>query len=286
MTGTSLVTYEQKWEDRAEKAVASEPLTGGQWLSVKGGQLMIGEQALPGNQAALIVLDSVKENTYYGARFDPDAPLPPICYALARDADDLFPHVDMQKDMSYFYPQHWSGVEGKSDPLGCQGCPMNEWGSAAQGRGKACQNRRRLSVIPAGYYTAKRGSRDMDLTLMDDEKHFKLAELAFFKLPVTSVANWSKYVNQLSGSVRRPPYGVVTRVFLEPHAQHQYEVCFEMIDVVPDYLADIIMDRNDAAQQMPLLGYQPPDAERLAKNKAGSVRGGGGSFRQGSGGRR
>lgn len=280
MTGTSLVTYEQKWEDRAAKQVASEPLTGGQWLSVKGGQLVIGEQAMPGNQALVVVIDSVFENTYYMGRFDADAPLPPTCYALSRSGEELFPHLDMQKDMGYFFPQHWAGAPGQSPVLGCQGCPRNEWGTADQGRGKACQNRRRLTIIPAGWYEPIKGSRDFKLNLFDDVKAFQTSDIAFFKMPVTSVSNWSKYVNSLAASVRRPSYGVVTRIYLENHAAHQYEVCFELVDVIPDQFADAIMDRNDAAVQMPLLGYQPPDPERLAK-AAGSVRGGGGGFRQG-----
>jgi hypothetical protein len=265
MTGTALATYDEKWAGLAEKAAASEPLSSGTWLTARGGQLTIGEQSLPGNQAAVIVLDSYRENTFYGGRFDPDAPLPPICYALGRDGAGMFPHLDMQKDLSYFKPQNVSGGQ----VMGCEGCPMNEWGSAAQGRGKACQNRRRLVVIPAGYYTPRHGSRDFDLNLFDDPKHFQQAEIAYFKLPVTSVSNWAKYVNQLATGVRRPPFGVVTRIHLEPHQQHQYEVCFEMVDTIPDDFADMLMDRHDAAERLPLVGYNPPDAERLQHKHSG-----------------
>lgn len=270
MTGTALVNYEDRYAQDAKKVAESEPLSGGTWLSARGGQLMIGDQALPGAQAAVIVVDSVRENTYYGAKYDPDAPLPPTCYAMGRDADALFPHLDMQKAMDYFQPQHIAGGQ----VMGCEGCPMNEWGSAAQGRGKACQNRRRLTVIPAGFYVPKPGSRDFTLELFDDPQHFRAAELAYFKLSVTSVSNWAKYVNQLAANVRRPPYGVVTRLHIEPHQKHQYEACFDLIDLVPEQLADAIIQRHDAAEQMPLLGYQAPDAERLQKAAAGGLRGG------------
>lgn len=277
MSSTALTTYSEKWEQKADRAVEFEPLLTGQWLSVKGGQLMIGDVALPGNQACMIVLDSVFENTYYGKRYDQDNPMPPICYAMARPGQELFPHIEMQKD-PYFEPQHWDGQY----VAGCQGCPMNEWGSADQGKGKACQNRRRLTVIPAGQYLPKKGSRDFDLELFDDAKTFQSVEEAHFKLPVTSVGNWAKYVNQVAGAVRRPPAGVITRVYVEPHPTFQYTVCFEMIDIVPDEFAEVIMARNEAAEKVPLVGYQAPDAERLAKQKNGSVRGGGGGFRQGA----
>lgn len=273
MTGTSLVTYEQKWADAAQEAVANEPTTGGSWLTARGGQLIIDDQALPGNQAAVIILDSIRENTYYGEQqYDPQNPLPPVCYAMARDNDPMFPHTDMQQDLTYFTPQH-------RDPqtaavLGCDGCPRNEWGSATQGKGKACQNRRRLVMIPAGYYAPRPGSNDFDLNLFDDAEHFERADLTSFKLPVTSVGNWSKYVQKLAANVRRPPYGVVTRVFVQPHQKHQYEVQFDLIDMVPDSMAELVMGRNAAARQMPLSGYNPPDPERRAAAAPTAFRGG------------
>lgn len=259
MTGTAITTYEERWAQEAKAVAAAEPLTSGTWLSAKGGQLAIGEQTLPGAQAAVIVIDSVRENTFYGARYDAENPLPPLCYALARDLDVMFPHVDMQKDLSWFKPQHVRNGQ----VMGCEGCPLNEWGSADQGRGKACQNRRRLTVIPAGFYTPKRGSRDFDLQLFDDPAHFRTAEVAYMKLPVTSVVNWTKYVNQVSQNVRRPFFGVVTRLHVEPDAKTQYNIQFEMIDLIPDGpLADIVMDRYGQEKSRQLIGYAPPTEEQ------------------------
>jgi hypothetical protein len=64
------------------------------------------------------------------------------------------PHPSMQADAN-FQPQ--------SDL--CKTCEHNQWGSADKGRGKACQNRRRLTMIPAGVFMPKRGSRDFDLEI-------------------------------------------------------------------------------------------------------------------------
>lgn len=270
MTGTALQNYDEKWAQEAQAATKAEPLQAGSWLSTKGGMLAIGDVVLPGAQAAVIVIDGVRENTYYTSKYDPDAPMPPTCYALGRDVDPMFPHLDMQKDLTYFHPQHW--VDGQVQ--GCDGCPMNRWGSADQGRGKACQNRRRLTVIPAGFYTPRRGSRDFDLTLFDEEAHFAKADTAFLRLPVTSVNTWSKYVNQVATVQRRPPHGVVTRISVEPHATYQYELFFEPIELVPDGLAEVIMERHRLAQEMPLLGYDAPDTNAQPKQaRSGSVRG-------------
>lgn len=270
-TGTAVATYQERWEQDAQRAKEAEPLQGGTWLSAKGGQLTYGEEVLPGAQAALIVLDSIAENTFYRGRFDAENPLPPICYALGRDGETMFPHLEgMKQDMTYFMPQHF--VNGQ--PAGCDGCPMNEWGSAEEGRGKACQNRRRLVVIPAGYYQPRPGSRDFDLHLFEDPKHFQAVEAASFKLSVTSVKNWANYVHQLAAVHRRPPHGVVTRMAIVPHQKHQHEVIFEPIELVPDRLAEVIISRHDAMKELPFQPYLAPTPQERQGNVRGGFRGG------------
>src|SRR5690606_24918183 len=107
MTGTALTTYDDRWAQDAQKAAAAEPLQAGTWLSAKGGQLSIGQEVLPGAQAAVIVLDSHAENTFYGSRYDSENPLPPVCYAMGRDGEAMYPHLEgMKKAMDYFMPQH------------------------------------------------------------------------------------------------------------------------------------------------------------------------------------
>ena len=255
--GKQITTYDKVWAEQAERSAAQEQLVSGAVLSARGGTLQVGEEVLPGNQACVIVLDSVFENTYYEGKFDPDNPMPPVCYAFGRGVDgqeEMAPHESMQSDLSYFKPQHDS----------CKGCPKNEWGSADQGRGKACQNRRRLALIPAGYYQAKRGSRDFDLQIFDDPKHFQTADIVMAKLPVMSVKNWSKYVNQIATNFHRPPHGVITRISLVPDPQSQFRFEFELIEELPDELAQVIMDRHDAAVKQAFQGYKPPQ-ERAPK---------------------
>lgn len=263
MTGTALVSIADRWATEAVAAAAEEPVTGGVWLSTQGGILAIGDEDMPGNQAYVIVLDSIRENTYYPGKFDAKVKNPPVCYAFGRgaDADEMGPHPSMQVDLEYFQPQNDT----------CQGCPMNEWGTADTGKGKACQNRRRLTLIPAGVATPIKGSRDFEVDLFDDPAHYQTADVAYLKLPVTSTKEWAKYVTQLSASVRRPPHGVLTRIWLEPNANDQYHVRFEMVEEVPDELAQIIMDRHDAVIGQEFTGYQPP--QEVEQPVAGSLKG-------------
>lgn len=267
--GNDIVNYDELYARRAQQATQGEQLRQGTFISTRGGVMALGEEQMPGAQVCVIILDWVRENTLYTERYNPDSPMPPICYAFARgpqEEEEMGPHHSMQADLTYFEPQ-------AND---CRSCPHNAWGSAEKGRGKACQNRRRLTMIPAGIFMPKRGSRDFDLDLFDDPKHFETADTAFMKLPVTSVENWGKYVNQVGQMMNRSPDGVITRIFLEQHPKYQYTVNFELIEKVPNELVQIIMRRADLAQQQQIEGYLPPreDAPQQAPGQGGgSLRG-------------
>jgi hypothetical protein len=250
---TALVPISQQWADQAQQAQHEEPTVEGLWVSTRGGILSIGDEELPGNQMYVVILDHYRENTYFPERWSAELASPPKCYAFGRggDADEMGPHPSMQASLApdgYFEPQNDT----------CQGCPMNEWGTADTGKGKACQNRRRLILLPAGYCSPKRGSRDFDVELFTDPAHYKTADEAQLKLPTTSSKEFSKYVSQIGAQFSRPPHGVITRLYLEPHAKDQFHVRFEMVEEVPDDLAQIVMDRNAACREREFRGYMPP----------------------------
>lgn len=262
-----LVDISKKWEAQAAKAAAEVPATGGTFLSTKGGILKFGDEVMSGNQACVIILDAILENTCYEGKFDADNPAPPRCYAFARTDPEsmkaMGPHPSMELFPDYFIPQSED----------CASCPLNEYGSGDTGRGKACQNRARLALLPAGFYEAKKGSRDFDLEIFNDPAHFKTADIAHIKLPVLSVKNYFKFVSDVAAAHRRPPHGVIARIFLEQDEKAQFKVHFEMLEEVPDELAEIVMARNEEAMVQKIGGYQPPQEKDKKQEKPGSLRG-------------
>lgn len=255
--------YEQQWAEQAAALAVNERVSGALTFTTKGGQLALGEEIMPGNQICVIVLDFVRLNTYYGNTYDADTPLPPVCYAVGKSEEEMGPHHTMQQDMSYFKPQNDPMLYGS-----CHTCALNQWGSADQGRGKGCQNRRELVLLPAGFYQPRPRSRDFDLQLFDDPVHFQTADTARIRLPVTSVNNWARFVNAVSAQFRRPPAGVLTRIYLEPDQKTQYKVNFEVIEAVPDTLAGIVIHRQQQAMQVPHPGFAPPEATSARQPRA------------------
>lgn len=253
-----LVTYEEKWATAGRAFVERERATTAS-LSISGGVLKLGDDEIEGNQLCAIILDSVFINSYYDQKWEPgQTTLPPKCFAIAVDDEDLAPHPAMEGS-SYFVPQHGQ----------CAGCAFNEYGSADTGRGKACGNRRRLAIIPAGFYEKRKGSRsEFDVEIITDEAHYKTADMLQLTLPVTSGKEYAKYVKNAMSEFGRPPFGLVTRIYIEHGGQNQFTVKFETLDALPNEFFDIIMPRHEAARKEIMEPYQEPDAEALEKPRA------------------
>jgi hypothetical protein len=153
---------------------------------------------------------------------------------------------------------------------------MNEFGSAETGRGKACRNTRRLAMIPAGTF-----NQAGKLELIEDEEHYETTAVGFMKLPVTSVKGYASFVKQVAGALRRPPFGIVTKVKVVPDPKSQFKVVFETIMNVPDELMGAIMKRHEEAKSTIDFPYQPNDEEnappkrgsRAAQKPVGKARG-------------
>lgn len=264
---TALVKWDEELAKQAEIAAGMEANTGGgQFFSTKGGILSWQDAPLPGNQMAVIVLDSILENVYYEGRYDPDVPQRPICFAFGRDEKTMQPH-----QIVIGASNQQCGASGQ-----CAGCEMNEFGSAETGRGKACRNTRRLAMIPAGTF-----NQAGKLELIEDEEHYETTAVGFMKLPVTSVKGYASFVKQVAGALRRPPFGIVTKVKVVPDPKSQFKVVFEPIMNVPDELMGAIMKRHEEAKSTIDFPYQPNDEEnappkrgsRAAQKPVGKARG-------------
>ncbi len=257
--GTAVALNEERWRAAAQEFRAKEPETSTSFFSTRGGVFRVGDDEL-GTEICVVTVDAIWENTYYEGRYNPEEQNAPKCYAFGRTDEEMVPHETMQRHPEYFEPQAET----------CATCDWNKWGSAAQGSGKACQNRRRLAMLPAGLYGEDESGRTLDI--YDTPEHYASADQVTLKLPVTSVKNWRKYVNKLADTVGRPPYGVITRVFLVPDANDQFHVNFEMVELLPDELFDTIQARHEQIAPTMAKAYSPPSEDGGPKRGKGTLR--------------
>lgn len=229
------VSYDEELARQAEAYKSNEAASAsGQFISFKGGVITYRGAQIEGNKLDVIILHSIFENAYYAQDFDPNSPQAPDCYAYGNTQEELKPH-ELAKHR-----------EGDDNGL-CAACWANGWGSDPKGgRGKACRNTRRLAVLSA--------PSNLDVN------HIQKSEVAFIKLPVTSVPTYSSHVMQIADILKKPPFGVITRLSTVPDQKSQFKVQFELIQEIKDKeMLMALMDRQKAAKSAIMFPY--PDIE-------------------------
>ncbi|MBI1316386.1 hypothetical protein GC167_05940 [bacterium] len=282
-----MVNYDARMAADAEALAKQDRGGDGTFLSTRGGILALGEEQLPGNQVACVIVDSVLENSYYSQAYDPNNKMPPTCYAYTRgEPEEMMPHLEtMAKDQEYFVPQNMAD-DGQGGFIigGCKGCPMDEYGSAMRngqpGRGKACKNTVRLALLPAGLYQQAPNRRDWELGLHDDPQHYLSSDVVFLSVPPTSLGAWKNYKKMLRVQHARAPYGAVTRVFLQQDPVKQFTVNFELIELASPEMLQGIVPRVDELLVEPFKGHEAPQADQQPPAAAQGRFGVGGNFRR------
>lgn len=274
-TGTAVANLD---EELAALAGKSATLTssggGGRFFSTKSGVLQFDDTPLPGNQMCVIIAAWCLENVYYADDYDADNRTPPACFAFSKDTEDkdeMAPHLDVDKEDIF---------ERQSDK--CDGCPQNEFGSAKRGRGKACSNRRRLAVIPAGTYKSAGRNGGYELELINDLDHFSSAEEAYLKVPVMSGKGFDAYVRELKDQFSKPGFCFYTRIWLSPDPKSQFKINFELIEPVENEMLPVLMQRYkkiNEAIDFPYAAFTP-DEEEAPKPASKKLAGKGGAARK------
>jgi len=257
-TGKEVINYDERLAALAEESAGMEARVGGggSYISIRGGNFTFREEIL-GNPFQCVVLEHCLDNAYYVGGFDPDNPSSPVCFAVARGAEeDLAPHEDAPEPQSEL----------------CIDCPQNEWGTADTGRGKACKNGRRLALLH-----------------MDDLENggVEEAEVAMLRVPPTSLKYWASYVKKLTRTMKLPPLAVVTEMELVMDSEYP-EIKFSFVGAVEgkEQIAALLAKRDEIIEDltMPydLTNYIPPEERNKPKRRgpANKARSAGGKARR------
>jgi len=231
-TGKSLVKWDEQLANLAKDATKGMDLPTAKFVSIKSGQLSFAGAKMPGNELRAVILGWVYENQYYDEDYNPEVPQTPGCYAFGTDHDTMAPHANAER------PQAEA----------CAGCPLNEFGSAENGKGKACKNVVRLAMI------AENDMEDLDA-----------AELVYMKVPVMSVKNFTMYAKKtVAQALGRPYWAVVTQITVEPDSKSQFRVNFTVAEQIED--SDLFEPLKDLWEKtMEGIAFPYPKAEAREK---------------------
>lgn len=217
--GTAVVLWEQEMRAAATKQSSAEKAWGGGFGQIKitGGRMSIDGEYIPGDALDVVVLTSVHLNEYYATAFDSQNPTVPACFAYGDETLDdpeaeMVPVADDVDDLQL--------IDSDGESVGkCEGCWANQMGSADTGKGKACKNVRRLLVMTEDGLSS---AEDLDA-----------AEVRSINIPVMSVRNWVKYMQDVLGAeLERPYFGVVTTISLVPDPRSQFKVQFAFKELI------------------------------------------------------
>jgi len=219
MSGTDIATQIQKQiAEQSENLADSLPQPAGFNISTEGKMFTLPNGRSEPGPLNVVILDFVNFYAYYIDDWVPGVYSPPVCWALARKVKELAPSENVEK-------------KNKQNDL-CFNCPMNQYKSAANKRGKACTNYARLAVVPA------------------NPKHGN--DVMILKVAPKGLTGWAAYVERINIATNSTPIAVVT------------EISFNKNEVYPNLLFnDIGKNENlDAcyplhAEAQPLLWSEP-----------------------------
>jgi hypothetical protein len=188
-------------------------------------------QPYPYFDCVILAMHDKTSKMFYSGTYNEDSAGAPICTSLNSDKPD-------------------AGVAEPQSPS-CGICKNNVWGSAANGgRGKACQDHRKLAVLIMPYMTTHVLEKP-------------LLEPVYFKVPPASLKPLKIYGDSL---VHRgvPHEAVITRITFVPGKQ--FEMKFDLKQPLTDAEAPVVLPLVDDPQTKNIIGntgaaiYEEEDA--------------------------
>lgn len=226
------------WREQAKKSISTSrqalaklPQMGGNFISFRGGALSVGGNPID-NPSPIVLLAHGFERTYYSKPFDPNNTESPDCYSY----DDEKPHE--------------KSAVPQSDA--CGNCRWSEFGSSANGKGKACREGARLAFIHAD--------------ILDKGPE------AIMAVPIwqarLSVLNAKTFRTAIEASFgdHTPTWKSVIEMSNRPDPKSQYAVSFIARPMDNEDLLDFISARVNEAEKLLVQPY--PEFEEAPAAKA------------------
>lgn len=231
------VSYAEQLAKEADAIGKRIAAPSGDRIRFNGNQSFITPDGLEGETLEVVIVDFVSSNMFYDGPYDKDNPAPPACFAIGAEPSMLVPS---------------SNSPGKQADT-CTVCPMNQFGTATNGKGKACKNTRLIAVSPVSALDSP------------DEP----APLWIMSIPPTSLKAFDAYVHSLSAKHRLPPVGVVTQITLDGSSQYASPRCSLVRPLANDELKVFMERRQEASDRL----HTEPDVSTYVPPKRATGRG-------------
>lgn len=230
------VNYEAQIAKEASEITRRISAPSGDRIRFNANKAFITPDGMEGDTLEVVIVDFVSTNLFYDGPFDRDNPQPPACFAIGPEPSLLVPSPNSPAK--------------QADT--CTACPNNQFGSAPNGKGKACKNTRLLALMP----------------VLDDPK--AEAPIWILSVPPTSLKAFDSYVHGLATKHKTIPVGVVTNITLDPGNSFA-SPRFDVARPLKGTELGTFMSRREEANQR--LTAEPDVSQYTPPKSAGNSRG-------------
>lgn len=228
------VNYEEQLAREASDITKRIAAPSGDRIRFNANRAFITPDGIEGETLEVVIVDFMSSNLFYEGAFDRDNPQPPACFAIGPEPTLLVPSPN-------------SPVK-QADT--CSACPNNQFGSASNGKGKACKNTRLLALMPASAIDSEEGE----------------APIWIMSVPPTSLKAFDSFVHSLAVKHKTVPIGVVTEITLDP-ANTFASPRFRVVRPLQGKELGTFMPRREEASQR--LSAEPDTSQYTAPKPAG-----------------
>jgi hypothetical protein len=178
---TALVNYDEEMRKEAESIAKTIGAVTGKSISTKNKVFTLPDGRAHKGPLNVVIVDYINKNLMYERPWREGERILPLCFAINKDIGAMAPSSNAPD------PQADS----------CNGCPMNEFGSA--GKGKACKNTAVLAVATPDS---------------------KSSEVMLLSVSPTGLTNWNKFVASVKAQFNAVPIKVVTEISFDESADY------------------------------------------------------------------
>jgi len=230
------INYEEQLAKEAAEIAKRIAAPTGDRIRIANNRTFVAPDGSEGETLEGVVVDFVSTNLFYDGPYDRDNPQPPACFAIGPEPSTLVPSANSPSK--------------QADT--CSSCPNNQFGSATNGKGKACKNTRLLAVVP--------------ITALDNPGED--APIWILSVPPTSLKAYDSYVHTLASKHRTVPIGVITEISLDPEATYA-SPRFRVVRPLAKDEFPVFMSQRESARDRLIV---EPDVSQYAPPKSATGR--------------
>jgi len=165
-------------------------------ISLQGGRIRYRDTDL-GNSIEVVIIATLASRAWYSSGFQPNNITPPDCYSF---------------DMESPHP-----ASGDKQSASCAECELNQFGTAENGKGKACKEGYRIALMHAD--AVRKGASKI-----------AAADIPSLRLSVSASKTFGKFLAGLASRYDGIPFAVIALLEVEPDSKFQYAASWSVVE--------------------------------------------------------